>query len=379
MLADLLKTYLASTFAYYLKAHYFHWNVEGPNFGELHEFFSNIYEDAYGAVDIIAEYIRTTEEYAPGSFERFQELTQIQGQTKVPRARLMLEELLADTQTMKDMSKQLFDVATADGREDVANFAAERQSAHGKYMWQIKSYLKDARAWTVAQDHNDIYTIVERLRILEEGLDKNQRSVNQLGPTFKPKTVAVLTAKKDPKNPMAGKLVGGDESIEHEAAVLEADMAEDVLNKVQKSFQDFIKQAEEQIKDTDIKEKKQEDTDLKSRDKKDRGLKAKGQPASTDPDDDEQQDLPSDLAYQRGESPYDAPEPQTESAAVKTVMNEYGVYEMHGNERDGFEIRSGGRSLPSRFQNLDQAEMAIEMFVARKKKQDESQDYLEEE
>jgi starvation-inducible DNA-binding protein len=146
MLADLLKTYLASTFAYYLKSHMFHWDVEGPNFGELHEFFSNIYEDAYSAVDPIAEYIRTTEEYAPGSLSRFQELSQIQDQTKVPRARLMLQELLADTQTMIDMSKQVFDVATAEGREDVANFAAERQSSHGKYSWQLKSYLKDARA-----------------------------------------------------------------------------------------------------------------------------------------------------------------------------------------------------------------------------------------
>jgi starvation-inducible DNA-binding protein len=146
VLSDFLKTYLASTFAYYLKAHMFHWNVEGPDFGELHNFFSEIYEDAYSAVDIIAEYIRTTEDYAPGSFERFQELSQIQGQTKVPRARLMLEELLADTQTMIDLSRQLFEVSSVEGREDVANFAAERQSSHGKYMWQLKSYLKDARA-----------------------------------------------------------------------------------------------------------------------------------------------------------------------------------------------------------------------------------------
>jgi DNA-binding ferritin-like protein len=58
----------------------------------------------------------------------------------------MLQELLADTQTMIDMSKQVFDVATAEGREDIANFAAERQSSHGKFMWMIKSYLKDARA-----------------------------------------------------------------------------------------------------------------------------------------------------------------------------------------------------------------------------------------
>ena len=231
----------------------------------------------------------------------------------------------------------------------------------------------------MAHDHNDIYSIVERLRMLEEGLDKDQRKVNQLGPTFKPKTVAVLTAKTDPKNPMAGKLVGGAESAESDETMLEADMAEDVLEKVKRSFTDFIKQAEESI-DKTVQQKKSEDTDLKSRDQKDRGLRAKDHPSRhlRDPEDD-QEDLPSDLAYQRGESPYDAPEPQTESAAVKTVMNEYGVYEMHGNERDGFEIRRAGRCMPTRFRNLDEAEMAIEMFAARQRKRDLSQDYLDEE
>ncbi len=146
MLSDALKQFLATTYAYTIKAQYFHWNVEGPDFGQLHKFFQKIYEDAYGAIDPIAEYIRTEEEYTPGSFERFKELSLIQGQIKVPRARLMLEELLADTETMKDLSKQLFDAASEVGREDVANFAAERQSSHGKYAWQIKSYLKDARA-----------------------------------------------------------------------------------------------------------------------------------------------------------------------------------------------------------------------------------------
>ncbi len=146
MLSDALKQFLATTYAYTVKAQYCHWNVEGPDFGQLHKFFQKIYEDAYGAIDQIAEYIRTEDEYAPGSFERFQELSLITGQTKVPRARLMLEELLADTDAMKDLSKSLFDAATAAGREDIADFAANRQGAHGKYAWQIKSYLKDARA-----------------------------------------------------------------------------------------------------------------------------------------------------------------------------------------------------------------------------------------
>jgi starvation-inducible DNA-binding protein len=146
VLADLLKTFLASTYAYTIKAQFFHWSVEGPDFGQLHKFFQKIYEDAYSAIDPIGEYIRTEDEYAPGSFERFLQLSVITGQTKVPRARLMLEELLADTDIMKDLSKSLFDAATEAGREDIADFAANRQGAHGKYYWQISSYLKEARA-----------------------------------------------------------------------------------------------------------------------------------------------------------------------------------------------------------------------------------------
>ena len=57
----------------------------------------------------------------------------------------MMTELLADTQTMIDLSKQLFDAASQEGREDIANFAAERQESHGKYAWQMKSYLKKDR------------------------------------------------------------------------------------------------------------------------------------------------------------------------------------------------------------------------------------------
>jgi hypothetical protein len=225
----------------------------------------------------------------------------------------------------------------------------------------------------VAQNHNDIYSIVERLRVLEEGLDKNQRSVNQLSATFKPKTVAVLTAKQDPKNPMAGKLVGGAESVEHEDPMLEAEMAEDVLEKVKRSFTDFIKQAEEQIKDTDIKEKKREDTDLKNKDAKDRTLKVKDQPVAEDPT---TQETPGPTMTS---APVVSPT-YGESAPVKSVtLGDDMICEIHGNERDGFEIRRGEKSLPTRFKNIEQAEMALEMFMARQRKRDESQDYLDEE
>jgi starvation-inducible DNA-binding protein len=146
MLADALKTLLASNFAYYLKAHQFHWNVEGPDFGELHKFFQEIYEDAYSAIDDIAEYIRYLDEYAPGSFERFSELSEIKGQTKIPRARLMIEELLANNQQMIDILNACFASAENENQQGIADFVSQRLSQHGKYQWQLRSFLKDQRA-----------------------------------------------------------------------------------------------------------------------------------------------------------------------------------------------------------------------------------------
>ena len=146
MLADSLKTLLATNFAYYLKAQGFHWNVEGPDFSELHGFFQEIYEDAYSAIDPTAEYIRYLGEYSPASLERFSELTEISGQTKIPRARLMLEELKANNDQMLDLLNRCFAEANDSNEQGIANFIAERLSAHGKYRWQLTSYLKVERA-----------------------------------------------------------------------------------------------------------------------------------------------------------------------------------------------------------------------------------------
>ena len=147
MLADALKILLATEYAFVVKAQLFHWNVEGPDFAQLHEFFGDIYNEVYdNSIDRTAEYIRTLEDYTPGSFERFQELSIIQGQTKIPRARLMIEELLANNGQMIELLNNTFEAAQNERQEGIANFIAERIDAHGKHGWMLRSFLKDARA-----------------------------------------------------------------------------------------------------------------------------------------------------------------------------------------------------------------------------------------
>ncbi len=146
MLSDSLKVLYATSFSFFVKSFGFHHNVEGPDFGQLHEFFGNIYQDVYQSLDRTAEFIRVLGEYTPGSFDRFSELTQIPGQTKVPRARLMIEELLQDNQRMIELLNQCFAAAEGENQQGIANFIAERVDAHGKHGWQLRSFLKDQRA-----------------------------------------------------------------------------------------------------------------------------------------------------------------------------------------------------------------------------------------
>jgi starvation-inducible DNA-binding protein len=146
MLADDLKTLLATQYAFVIKAQFFHWNVEGMHFSQLHKFFGKIYEEVNDAIDATAEYIRVLEEYTPGSFERFQELSLISGQIKVPRARLMLQELLEDNQVVIDLLNQCFAAAEQENQQGIADFIAGRIDAQGKHGWMLKAFLKEDRA-----------------------------------------------------------------------------------------------------------------------------------------------------------------------------------------------------------------------------------------
>jgi starvation-inducible DNA-binding protein len=143
MLSDNLKVLLASINSLSIKAQNFHWNVEGDNFPQYHEFFGNFYEEVYSSVDKVAEYIRTLDSYAPGSLSRYAELTIIEDQTKIPRPNLMFAELLSDNGKMIDLLNGCFSSAEDENKQGIANFIAERLDAHEKHQWMIRSILKN--------------------------------------------------------------------------------------------------------------------------------------------------------------------------------------------------------------------------------------------
>jgi starvation-inducible DNA-binding protein len=137
-----LKIAFASEFGFYLKAHYFHWNVEGPDFKQYHDLFSDIYEEVYGNIDAFAENIRKSGGYTPGSFERFSMLTRIDDETEIPPAIEMINILLADAEKMANIYKLVFDIAEREGEHGLSDFLAARQDAYRKHAWMLRATLK---------------------------------------------------------------------------------------------------------------------------------------------------------------------------------------------------------------------------------------------
>lgn len=137
-----LKKLFASNYAFYLKAQYYHWNVEGPNFPQYHEFFGKIYEEVGTSIDKMAEHIRALDAYAPGSFKRLIELSDIDGDDTIISGLEMASRLLADNDKLTPMLISAMKKAEEVDRFGTANFLQDRIEAHRLHAWMLRSVTK---------------------------------------------------------------------------------------------------------------------------------------------------------------------------------------------------------------------------------------------
>ena len=141
-LIELMKKVLADSYAFTIKAQNYHWNVEGPNFPQYHEFLGKLYEEVYSSIDVTAEEIRALGAYAPGSFSRFQELSDIEDETSIPIPADMFRKLIADNQIILETLKTTFSLADNFNEQGLADYIAGRIDAHKKHDWMLKSIIK---------------------------------------------------------------------------------------------------------------------------------------------------------------------------------------------------------------------------------------------
>lgn len=141
-LINQMKIGLASSFAFFVKAQHFHWNVEGPNFPQYHTLFGQIYEEVSDSIDPFAEEIRALDAYAPGSLGRFKELSIVEDEPNIPAPSAMIRELMLDNANIIDLLEKINDLASANRKSGLSNFIEDRIDKHSKHQWMLKATLK---------------------------------------------------------------------------------------------------------------------------------------------------------------------------------------------------------------------------------------------
>jgi starvation-inducible DNA-binding protein len=138
-----MKIVLANTFAMYFKAHGHHWNVEGKDFSQMHDFFSNIYEELFAAVDQIAEQIRALDDYVPYGLHTVSSIATIKDSSingnSIPS---MLQDLMDANASVIEALNAAHKLAEAEGNRGLVNHIEGRLDVHAKHGWMLLATSK---------------------------------------------------------------------------------------------------------------------------------------------------------------------------------------------------------------------------------------------
>lgn len=249
---------------------------------------------------------------------------------------------------------------------------------------------------------SDIRSILERLSAVEGRtspvsprghMTAQQEKVPQLPALLKPKKISVLGNKTDPEHPLKKYAVGSNESAEPALSALEEAMQgveEDMLSRVKKDLTTYLDQLDSRRHDDDGQRDRDtpELDQLAKKEKIDRDLIQKAVDAIDRRQAEEDAESVNENDYALSEPETDhavqdkldtvATQPQEPVQVMEIGMGK--TFEVYQLGEDQFEIRHGGRALPTKFRSSDDADIALKLFKARhkQKQQQSNSDYIEE-
>ena len=141
-IAQGLSKLLADTYLLYLKTHNFHWNVEGPMFQTLHVMFMEQYTEAWNAIDLVAERIRSLGHYAPGTYKQYLKLGSIKETDGVPKAEQMVKLLIDAQEAVVRTARSVLPLAERANDQPTLDVLTQRMDVHEKNAWMLRSLLK---------------------------------------------------------------------------------------------------------------------------------------------------------------------------------------------------------------------------------------------
>lgn len=155
-LALSLRDLLGEVVAFKFLAHGFHWNVRGINFAQFHEFFEEIYTDADGSIDPIAESIRKLNFDSPFKLSDFTSSLQESEPTDSTDPLEMCRSLYVANEAVREDLAMAIELACEINETGIENFLQDRMGMHSKWQWQLRAIVGDSFARNYEIDLDEI-------------------------------------------------------------------------------------------------------------------------------------------------------------------------------------------------------------------------------
>lgn len=143
---EVLQSVLANQHVLYIKLRNFHWNLKGPRFHSLHEFFEKLYSEVEGAIDETAERIRMIGGVSPGSMSEFLSTSSLkEAAGEIISGDDAISALVADNESIiRELRDHIPVVEEKLGDQATSDFLIELLQKHESDAWMLRSYRENA-------------------------------------------------------------------------------------------------------------------------------------------------------------------------------------------------------------------------------------------
>jgi starvation-inducible DNA-binding protein len=140
-LAKALSACLADTYILMVKTQAYHWNVVGPLFYSIHKLTEEHYENLFAAADEVAERIRALGYPSISSTEEMTTVSSVKEDTGNPNAEEMIENLVADHETVAKNFRETAELAEEHKDLVTADMLTARIQFHEQAIWMLKAIV----------------------------------------------------------------------------------------------------------------------------------------------------------------------------------------------------------------------------------------------
>ncbi|WP_201264955.1 Dps family protein [Brevibacillus reuszeri] len=139
---NLLNKQVANWTVLYTKLHNFHWNVKGPHFFTLHQKFEELYTEAAGHIDTLAERVLSIGGKPVATLSASLQTASIAEAQGNESAEQMVETVVRDFAILLEETKLAMEAADQAGDEATADMLLAIRSGLEKHVWMLQAFLQ---------------------------------------------------------------------------------------------------------------------------------------------------------------------------------------------------------------------------------------------